>query len=288
MKKIYILLISILAAPSVFSQALPNASFDNWTNAGSYDDPNNWNTLNSLTSTFGVITVSKATGADVHTGAAAIKMETLSVLGQNANGLATTGTINVAGMTVDGGIPYTLRPDSIVGWYKCAPQGADYGFVDFSLLDAAGTDTVGYAHFQSPNAAVTSYTRFSVPINYYNANTPALSRCVMSSSAGVSSVLNSVLIIDDLELVFSSSGIQEDLFARNTVSYYSPQQKLMIYSHTSGNVIVSDITGKKIFDRSIEKGNSQFVLDKIVPGIYIYKLTGISNENSLTGKFIAE
>lgn len=288
MKKIYLLFISILATSVVFSQALPNASFDNWTNAGSYDDPDNWNTLNSLTATFGVVTVQKATGADIHTGAAAIKMVTLSVLGQNANGLATTGTINVAGMTVDGGIPYTLRPDSIIGWYKCAPQGADFGFVDFSLLDAAGTDTVGFAHFQTPNAAVSSYTRFSVAINYYNATTPALSRCVMSSSAGVTSVLNSILIIDDLELVFNPNGIHESVFAKNTVSYYSALDKLTVFSNSTGHLIVSDITGKKIFDSSIEKGNSEFVLDKIVSGIYIYKLTDDFTGKSVTGKFIAE
>jgi len=288
MKKIYILLISLFSSSAVFSQALPNASFDNWTNAGSYDDPNNWNTLNSLTSTFGVVCVTKATGPDIHTGSAAIRLETLSVLGQNANGLATTGTINVAGQTVDGGIPYTLRPDSIVGWYKCDPQGNDFGFVDFSLLDAAGTDTVGFAHFQAPNAAVSTYTRFSVAINYHNANTPALSRCVMSSSAGVSSVLNSVLIIDDLELIFNPSGIQQNLFSKNTVNFISGQSKLMVYSNSYGEITVNDITGKKVFAGSVQKGNSEFILNGLYPGLYIYMMTDNFSGKSFTGKFIAE
>jgi len=288
MKKIYLLFISISASPSIFSQALPNPSFDNWTNQGSYDDPNNWNTLNSLTSSFGVVTVQKATGADIHTGAAAIKMITLSVLGQNANGLVTTGTINVAGMTVDGGIPYTLRPDSITGWYKCAPQGADFGFVDFSLLDAAGTDTVGFAHFQSPNATVSTYTRFSVPINYHNANTPVLSRCVMSSSAGVSSVLNSVLVIDDLELIFNPNGIQESVFVKSTVHFNSAQNMLMVFSNTAANIQVTDVTGKIIIEQHVQKGNAEIILESVPPGIYIYRLTDNSPGNSITGKFIAE
>src|SRR5688572_9076851 len=115
MKHIYFLLICLFAATTSFSQALPNAGFDSWTNNGSFDDPVDWNTLNSATSGWGVLTCLKATGADVHSGTAAIKLITQWVLIQNANGLATTGTIDVQNQTVVGGLPYTLRPDSITG-----------------------------------------------------------------------------------------------------------------------------------------------------------------------------
>ena len=288
MKKIYLLLISALPTLPVFSQALPNSGFDNWTNQGSYDDPDNWNTLNSITSNFGVVTVQKASGADVHSGTAAIKMITLSVLGQNANGLATTGTIDVQNQTVTGGIPYSLRPDSITGWYKCAPQGADFGFVDFTLFDAGGTDTIGYAHFQTPSAAVGTYTRFSIAINYHNGNTPGLSRCVMSSSAGVSSVLNSVLFIDDLALIFNPNGVQETIIANTSVHFYSEQHTLIIDALTESHMIITDVTGKKVVEQSIEKGTSEILLDKISSGTYIYNISDYSTGKSLTGKFIAE
>jgi hypothetical protein len=288
MKKIYILLFSILLTLGAYSQALPNPSFDNWTNQGSYDDPNSWNTLNSITSTFGVITVQMASGVDVHSGAAAIKLITQSVLGQNANGLATTGTINVAGQTVDGGIPYTLRPDSITGWYKCAPQGADYGFVDFSLLDAAGTDTVGFAHFQTPNGMVTTYTRFSIPINYHNANTPAVSRCVISSSAVVTSVLNSQLVIDDLELIFNPNGISENVTLNNAVHFIPAQNMLKVFANSEARIVISDITGKKVFEHHVEKGNSEFVLETLPVGLYLYIISDKYTGQSFVGKFLAE
>jgi hypothetical protein len=288
MKKIYILFVSLLSHSLVFSQALPNPGFDNWTNQGSYDDPNNWNTLNSITSGFGAITVQKATGIDIHSGAAAIKLITQSVLGQNANGLATTGTIDVVGMTVNGGIPYTLRADSIIGWYKCDPQGADYGFVDFTLLDAAGTDTVGFAHFQSPNATVTTYTRFSVAINYHNTNTPALSRCVISSSAGVTAVLNSVLIIDDLDLIFNPNSVNDDLRLNNTAHFISSGQKLHVIMQSPGTIYVTDVTGKKVFETVAGKGSSEFSLESLSAGSYIYIITDQSSGKSSAGKFIAD
>jgi len=288
MKKIYSLLFSIAISTVAFPQALPNPSFDNWTNAGSYDDPDNWNTLNSVTSTFGVVTVQKATGVDIHTGAAAIKMVTLSVLGQNANGLATTGTINIAGATVDGGLPYTLRPDSITGWYKCAPQGVDFGFVDFTLLDAAGTDTVGFAHFQTPNAAVSTYTYFAIPILYYNANAPALARCVMSSSQGVISVLNSMMIIDDLGLVFNPNGIREPVFGRGVVRYNPANKKLHVFTQQPSMISIIDMTGKSIFEKSVDAGNYDFILNGLPTGLYIYRVTDETLKNMVSGKFIAE
>lgn len=288
MQKIYALFISLFISAAAFSQALPNPSFDNWTNAGSYDDPDNWNTLNSATSGFGVLTCQKATGVDAHSGPAAIKLITQFVIIQNANGLATTGTINIAGQTVDGGIPYTLRPDSITGWYKCDPQGNDFGFVDFSLLDAAGTDTVGFAHFQTPNAAVNTYTYFSIPINYHNANTPALSRCVMSSSEGVSSVLNSVLIIDDLALVFNPNGVRESVFGKNFVRYNSILKKLHVFTQQDSRISVIDMTGKKVFEHFVQAGNSDFMLSDLPAGLYVYMLADEATQSSVTGKFIAE
>jgi len=288
MKKIYTLLLSSAISSAAFSQALPNPSFDNWTNQGTYEDPDNWNTLNSLTSTFGAITAQKATGADVHTGPAAIKLITLSVLGQNANGLATTGTINVAGMTVDGGLPYTLRPDSITGWYKCDPQGNDFGFVDFTLLDAAGTDTVGFAHFQSPTVAVTNYTYFSIAINYYNANTPALARCVMSSSAGITSVVNSVLIIDDLALVFNPDGVREPVFGESKVLYDPSNKRLHVFARQPSGISVIDMTGQKVYACKMEAGSFDFILPDLRPGLYVYVLTDEALKTETSGRFIAE
>ncbi|MCX6275967.1 MAG: T9SS type A sorting domain-containing protein [Bacteroidetes bacterium] len=288
MKIIYSLLFVITFYSAAFSQALPNQSFDNWTNAGSYDDPDNWSTLNAATSGFGAITAQKATGNDVHTGAAAIKLVTLFVLIQNANGIATTGTINVGNQTIDGGIPYTLRPDSLTGWYKCDPQGADYGFVDFSLLNAAGTDTVGFAHFQTPNAAINTYTYFSVPVVYYNANTPALSRCVMSSSAGFTSVLNSVLIVDDVDLVFNPDGIREPVFGNANVLYKATSGKLIVNSSKRASLSVIDMSGKMVFNNMVNEGTSEFTLTDLTEGIYAFILTDDAASNISSGKFIIQ
>ncbi len=290
MKKIYSLFFVLTFSAYAFSQALPNASFDNWTTHGTYDDPDNWNTLNPSTYILGAITAQKATGADIHSGSAALKLITLyiAIIAQNANGLATTGTINTTAMTIDGGIAYTLRPDSVTGWYKCDPQGGDNGFVDFSLLDATGTDTVGFAEFLTPTTAVTAYTYFSVPIVYHNANTPALSRCVMSSSAGFTSVVNSTMFIDDLGLVFNPNGVHEPIFGKNIVNYNSVTNKLNVFSQQHSAISVVDVTGKEVFKSNIKAGNSEFILTNLPLGLYVYFITDDERKNTSAGKFMVE
>jgi hypothetical protein len=286
MKKFYSLILSVTISIAAHSQALPNAGFELWTNMGTYDNPDTWNTLNDLTSGFGVLTCLKATGADAHSGTAAIKLITQFVIIQNANGLATTGTIDVGNQTVTGGIPYTLRPDSLTGWYKCDPQGTDFGFIDFTLFDG-GNDTVGFVHFQTPNSAVTTYTYFSLPINYYNTNTPTLSRCVMSSSEGVSSVLNSMLIVDDLALVFNNTGVREPVFGRSSVKYLSGSKRLKVFAQQPALVTVIDMTGKKLFAQSVQAGYSEFEL--VLPaGLYVYRISDDVLKAASNGKFLAE
>ena len=91
MKKLYILLIIIVFGQGVaFAQnaATPNPGFENWTQVGNRWDPDDWNTLNPNTGIIGILTCTRATGADVHSGTYAIKLTTKSVFGVTANGIA--------------------------------------------------------------------------------------------------------------------------------------------------------------------------------------------------------
>src|SRR5665213_1953131 len=131
MKKIYTL-ISILSISStcLWAQATPSPGFETWASTSSDANPTGWDSPNSQTTTFSKIECNKVTAAaDIHGGSAAVMLITWSIFGiGTAPGVMTTGTLpsSYSG-TITGGIPYTLRPDSIVGWYKYAPQGADKG-----------------------------------------------------------------------------------------------------------------------------------------------------------------
>src|SRR5687768_17150796 len=114
MKRYLLAFLSIICiATSNAQNAIPNAGFETWNFNPNYDDPAGWGTINGLTwFLLNGKTVFKATGADVHSGSFAIKLESKALSGLGtAPGIAATGTINTSGY-VDGGVLYNKRPIS--------------------------------------------------------------------------------------------------------------------------------------------------------------------------------
>lgn len=211
MKKIFTL-ISILTVSStcLWAQATPNCGFETWTTAGSFNTygvATGWDSPNSQTAIVGTFVCIKATAPDIHSGSAAIKLIAKSISGLGSSpGVACTGTFPSGfGGNITGGIPYTLSPDSIVGWYKYTPVSADHGFASFMLFGSAANnaDTVAEGTFNTPTTAVTTYTRFSAPVVYRNAHPVVNSMWLLCSTKdGNHPVLNTIIYADDLALVF--------------------------------------------------------------------------------------
>ncbi len=282
MKKLLSLIfLCLLMLQSTNAQiALPNPGFENWTSQGLYEDPDNWNTLNPSTAVLGILTALKATGADVYSGNNAIKLITKNVLGQTANGIATTGTINTGNQTITGGIPYTDRPDSITGWYKCTPVGGDNGFLAFVLLDAV-EDTIGFSRFTTPTTTVGVYTYFSSAITYYSSASPVTARCLLSSSAGFTATVNSTLFMDDLALIFNSTGIKEELPGRATSVHFNSASRQLIVKAPMANITkaeIMDLKGSTLTTYAIYGVNSEVEIQSISAGIYFVVLSDESKK----------
>ena len=73
MKKL-IALFSAIAISTAVEAQIPNADFENWTNAGSYYTPDNWANLNSITNPASVYTCMK--GNPGVSGSSFIKLHT--------------------------------------------------------------------------------------------------------------------------------------------------------------------------------------------------------------------
>jgi Secretion system C-terminal sorting domain len=296
MKKIY-LLVSIfsISIGGAFAQATPNAGFEAWTHSTfpSYDTPNNWDNLNPSTSLLSVYTCIQATAAaDVHSGANAIKLITKSVFGQTANGIATTGTINTTTQTIGGGIPYTLRPDSMVGYYKYTPVTGDNGFAEISLLGAGGdTDTIGYVRFVTPTTTVGTYTRFSAPIVYRSTSPIVKSFWILSSSKdAVTHFVGSTAFFDDLNLVFVSSGINDQPALHVTVFASAATDRIIIKNEVTAKAIVTlyDVTGRKLMVKQVDNGTSYIDTNNLPAGLYIYSVMDENNKIIKTDKLMIQ
>jgi len=257
--------------------ATPNPGFENWTSTGLYWNPTGWNNLNSNTAIVGVFTCTRATApADVHSGAYAIRLTTKSVFGITANGIASTATlITTPPYGVTGGINYTERPDSIVGWFKYNPASqADSGFVQFVLLGASN-DTIGFVKFNTPNVPVSTYIRFSKAVTYFSSATPVKSYWILSSSDGVNPVVNSSIIIDDINLIFNSTGLPAAA-SENSVRIINSlvAENLFVENETSHEVylVISDRTGRQVVKTAVVAGYNNFNVQYLSDGMYLYHI----------------
>ncbi len=285
------ILLNLLLIHMVIAQnPTPNPGFENWTQVANYWNPNGWNNLNPNTAIVGVFTCTRATApADVHSGNYAIKLTTKSVFTVTANGIASTATlITTPPYGVTGGIPYTLRPDSITGWFKYTPaSAADSGFVQFVLLGSSN-DTVGFVKFNTPNSTVGTYTRFSRPITYFSAATPSLSYWILSSSDGVNPVVNSSIIIDDLALVFNTTGLGETAQAKPLqVLNTMVETNWMFDNFTSDRLQfqIFDQLGTVVYQSYADPGYNAVRMSHLAKGLYLFRFSDKNGNYINAGRF---
>src|ERR1700739_3000011 len=305
MKKIFtIVSLLSISASGLFAQAdtasnatnwkaTPNPGFENWThNASGYDDPNGWSTANSQETFTAAYNVAKASGStNIKSGTYAVELITQSEVGiATAPGIVTTGTIptSISG-SITGGIAYTLRPDSIVGWFKYTPQGSDNCFAACYLFGSAANnaDTVAEASFSTAaGVKVASYTRFGAKVVYRYSYPVANSIWLLSSSSGTSgAVVGSSAYFDDIAIVLQSTvGI---------ANQSGPSPLFVSPNPASDNVVVSnvadannmlalyDITGRKVAEQKLATGVNNIDVKALINGMYIYTIT---DENSVPVK----
>jgi len=296
MKKITILIL-ILSTSFLNAQtnpATPNAGFESWTHHSTYDDPNGWNDLNSSTSVFGIYTCIKdSTPADVHSGKNAVRLITMTYFGQLIPGTITTGTINTTSQTISGGLPYTLRPDSIIGWFKYTPASGDNGDIEFYLFDAS-SDTVGEAFFKTPTTTVSTYKRFSLPVTYRSSNAVTMALWILTSSINqTSGKSGSELYADDLGLVFDSATGINNIVDENriTISPNLATDYVTINNISdSPSVLFSlyDITGRKVSEEKTTQGKTNIALNGLSEGLYFYSITDEQNSVIKSGKIVVQ
>ncbi len=281
-------------------KATPNPGFENWTHVtgiNAYDDANGWNDANSQSAITGTFGCQKASTPNIKTGTYAVKLSTASILGIIAPGIVTTGTVPTSSSgSITGGIAYTLRPDSIVGWYKGTPQGSDYAFAAFFVFGSAANnaDTVGTASFNAPKSAVTTFTRFSAPIVYRNAD-PIVNSIWLLSSSGNTTVATagSNAFFDDIAIVINSTvGIatQTNTSYPIGVSPNPASNHVLVtnVANANNNWSLFDITGRKVAEQKLASGFNSLDIAAFTNGLYIYTITDENSATVKTGKLIIQ
>lgn len=276
--KIYTLSLAfIFAIISSFCQTIPNADFENWTNQGSFDEPDEWHTPNPSTSQIGLVSVYKST--DAYNGSASMKLKSASIFTTVVPGMATLGTINVDlqasnPLVIGGGITFTSRPRYIHGYYKYFPAGSDMCHVNAVLIKAG--DTIAIAHF-AKNDTVDTWTNFTAEFYYTSDEFPDTLNILVMSSGVTGAVSGSELYIDSLS--FSGLvGIEDNININNQVALYpNPATTFLNIEKNNKNIEINkikiyDITGKLIFEKQnidTSKNTIKLDLSSYKKGLYI-------------------
>jgi hypothetical protein len=292
----HVLLLTLFFPFIVLAQnAIPNPDFENWTLGGfpligTYEDPNGWGTINSTTYIVGIQTVTKATQPQyVKSGNYALRLETFffAPLNRPAQGGAATADINIAEETLEGGVPFNLRPSALQGWYQYYPVGVDTATIAILLSKwnfALGVkDTVGYALLRTSDP-VAEYTQFSAELEYFMEVDPDTMIVGFVCSGQFAPGIGSVMYVDDVSLVFDPVTVRE--VARNKpLIYPNPTRDIVRFDVPDAAFMqVRNLTGQVVFQRNIQSGEREISLSALTIGLYIVQFEDAQGKLLATSK----
>jgi hypothetical protein len=289
---ITMLVLLFVSINSLNGQQVPNGDFESWTGSGNYQDPVSWSTPNSTTASLGTYTVTKESTIK-QSGSFSAKVQTKSVFGFQIPGLMTLGTfsINLTTMEakIEGGTPFTGRPNTLTGYLQYEPKLGDEGFIGVLLLKQNGTawDTIGSGSYSTTSTLLT-WTPFTVPITYADPSTPTHLNIIILSSDQNNPQPNSTLYIDNLQFQYPIG--LSDQTADQAPEMYASNGRIFIQnlpeSWGETYVDVFSLDGRLIFRDAIPQGELNYstpLPESSQSGLYIVSVRS-TNGNVVTGK----
>ncbi len=263
MKTISLIAVIFFSAYLYAQTQFENAGFEGvWEDvSGTEDEPIQWSSIKTADALAALAPIVLFKSLDAHTGSYAIRMVNTVAFGVVANGIITNGRVHadfdpaLGYVFTDVGsedwrTTFTDRPDSVVGWFKYSPMEDDRGKIEILLHDNTATGKlpeigatdhwVGRAQY-NVEGTVTEWTRFSVPFNYFNDNSPNYLLAVITSGDTTAAVDGSQMWMDDLELIYNPNlvAVTPGASQNNTIG---EDGDLLTVTETANAAVVADIT----------------------------------------------
>ncbi|MCH8904242.1 MAG: T9SS type A sorting domain-containing protein [Bacteroidetes bacterium] len=280
---IFLLLIGV---SNSFSQ-ISNSGFELWNNMGTYDDPQNWWTLNSM-SAGAYYPITKSTDHyPSSVGTYSVRIENNPALLPNLEAFGVIATDPPFGpaFAVSG------HPTSFTGYYKFLPQNGDTMYVNL-LLYQSGT-VVAFAKF-TDTATASNWTSFNISISAYaTADSGLITLAAFNAETPVNIPHgNSVLYIDNLSFdSLISSVIQIGQDVSMVTIYPNPvknELNISLKNNHGANVIVYDLMGKMVKELTFNQETITIDLTDLQSGLYLYRINDEKGKLIDSGKLIAE
>ncbi len=291
MKRLILSIATILIFKISSVAQIPNNGFENWTPVGSYEEPNGWGTLNSITAFDNVYTCTKYTPGNP--GASYINVTSANVTGMGIMpGIAASGNLNFSNKSASG-FAFSARPQDLTGYWQYMAFGSDKGYFEIlltkwnSILNTR--DTIAYNHHKLPGMEM-SWVSFAIPLVYLSGAFPDTASILISAS-GPTPVAGSYVFVDSLSFSGAVAGVYELKLETKIQVFPNPSNdKLSIHlsnaSITNCSVELFDIQWKKIKSYNCADFSAPVSIDisDLNKGEYFLKLVTLQKE-ILNAKF---
>jgi hypothetical protein len=254
---------------------IPNPGFENWTDG----DPDGW-------STYDVLWNSVTQSADAHSGSYAVRLEIIDFMGSPMPPI------------LEANFPVTERFSSLTGYYKFIPIDDEdifsiniFLFYGSSIWEIAGSGILEIAN------TAESYTKFTVPIEYFTEDTPVSAWLIFLIELGSDNEApGSYVLLDDLSLNQGPVTSVEDAghlplafnLNQNYPNPFNPSTEIAftIPSESYVELKIYDMLGKEVAtlaSDTFSPGNytRTFTAVHLPSGIYIARLNIVSIDNGI-------
>ena len=300
--KAHLLTIILLLGPQFYAQQIGNSGFENWDNLGSnQEEPTNWSSFKTATGSFAAFGSKQversSTVRSGATGNYSARIWSKSTLGIMANGVLTTGRMNMGSSNLSSPDNYnytvlndaafsealTLAPDSIVFWARYTAGASEKAGMhavihdQFSVQDPINAASEPYvvadADFQfSPTN--NNWVRFSVPFTY-TVNTGLAPKFILltftTNHIPGGGSANDEVLIDDVELIYNTIGLDSEVSSQNFGVFIDEENRLVLTGFEQENELeIFRLNGQLLEANSADK-----LQGRVLPsGFYLIRYAG--------------
>ncbi len=263
---------------------IPNKNLDKW-NEVVIPNPKDWVSTNQII--FDFLGESSPNNselvADAHSGARALKLETIDIFGDLLVGGALSIDYEIFDVNTDIDNPapsFTVSKNhnALEGFYKFTKVGTDSGIIKVDMFKSGAKVGTGTGYFTSNTS---TYTAFSVPITYTN-STSIPDSCMIQMYSGLEDADNNAgttLWIDDLSLTGGTNSIQN--LNNNLLAVIpNPSKGLITISANNEEIVYASIyalEGKLITTQVVNNQTATLDLSNLnLNGNYIIRVNTAS------------
>jgi hypothetical protein len=137
-------------------------------------------------------------------------------------------------------------------------------------------------HVTEPGVTYDSWTRFSVPFDYYSDGIPEHELTVLNSGDSTTAVDSSFLLVDDLEVIYPASGISEHRLAEPFLEESKDHLNISLTDeaeYLNHWFYLIDISGQTVLSNQLVDSRVELP-GHLAPGIYVAVLKGKSKQYS--------